>query len=314
MAPTAYSFLVAPEQEGERLDLFLRERLPGASRAAVRRLLAGGSVAVDGRRWPKGGALLPGQKVEVERYVAPGAWGPEPEPDLEIRVIHEEPELVAVDKPPHVPCHPLRPGERGTVAGALVARFPELADASPDRREAGLVHRLDTGTSGVLLFARSREAHRGLVSQVRGGGATKRYLALVEGDPSGRRVVEVALTTRGPRAVPVEEGRPSRGRPPGRPARTELEVVERLGPFALVRATLASGRRHQVRAHLAHAGHPIAGDRLYGGRHDLGLDRPFLHAAEVRLTRPAGDGPIEIRAPLAADLEACLAALRGGAE
>lgn len=292
-----------------RLDRLLATRIEGASRSAVRRLLEAGLVRVDGVRPHKGQTVAAGSRVEVSGWVPPGRWAPEPEPDLELAVLYEDADMVVVDKPGGLPCHPLRPGERGTVAGALVARYPEIVEAGPERREAGLVHRLDTGTSGALVFARRPEAFAALVAQVRRGDAEKRYLALVEGDALGLERVEVPLASSGRRAVAVPAGsRPPRGARP-QAATTWVAPRERLGPFTLVEATIHAGRRHQIRAHLAHEGHPVAGDRLYGATLPIALGRPFLHALEIRLRSPSTGQEVVVRAPLARDLAEALEGL-----
>lgn len=302
---------VTAADAGTRLDRFLSRNLPGASRGEVRRLVDEGLVAVDDGPCRKGQPLDEGARVVVVGYSPPGSWAPEPEPDLEVEVLHEDRDMVVVDKPPGMACHPLRPGERGTVAGALLFRYPELAEAGPERREAGLVHRLDTGTSGVLVFARTREAYADLVQQVRRGESRKRYRALVEGDARGVERIDAPLGTAGRRAVAVPEGASPRHR--GRPlaATTWVEPLEVLGPFTLVTATIHAGRRHQIRAHLAFVGHPVAGDRLYGATAPLDLARPFLHALEIRLTSPSTGQVVRVRARLAPDLEGLLSRLRG---
>ena len=307
----AHQLEVVGREVGTRLDRFLVRHLPGASRAAVRRLIDEGQVTVDDRPCRKGQQLASGSLVVVTGYVAPGSWEPELEPDIEVDVLHEDDDMVIVDKPPGLPCHPLRPGERGTVAGVLLCRYPELAGVGPDPREAGLVHRLDTGTSGVLVFARRKEAYHDLVRQLRRGTARKRYRALVEGDASALERIDVPLATAGQRVRAVPEG--SRGRPGGgrpRPAETLVEPLERLGAFTFVSATIHAGRRHQIRAHLAWAGHPVARDRLYGAELAVELTRPFLHAIEVRLQSPSRRTTIRARAQLAPDLEELLAELR----
>jgi len=299
---------VARDDSGARLDHFLARSLPGASRAVVRRLIADGLVLVDGRARGKGCPVAEGEVVEVRGYVAPGTWAPVPAPDLDVEVVHEDEDLVAVNKPPHLPCHPLRPDERRTVASALVALYPELAGIGT-KREAGLVHRLDTTTSGVLVFARRPQAYDDLVGQLRGGSAEKEYLALVEGDASGLGVIETPLVPSRRRTLALQPAAAGRRRG-SQPASSRVEARERLGGFTLVAVTIRSGRRHQVRAHLATAGHPIAGDRHYGARLEAPVDRPFLHAAEVRLVSPSSGLPLALRADLFPDLATCLVELR----
>ncbi|HJZ88038.1 MAG TPA: RluA family pseudouridine synthase [Polyangia bacterium] len=288
-------FVVGAGEAGERVDKLVGAHLH-ASRAAVRRLIERGAVHVGGRRARKGQRLAAGQRVVVSETVPPPeALRPLPEPDAPLSVIAVDPDWVAIAKPAGPPSHPLAPAERGTVANALVARFPECADASTDPREGGLVHRLDGGTSGVLLAARSRPAWLGLREAFRSGQVEKHYLALVAGAPASEHgVIAAPLESRGRRAV-VDAG--------GRPARTEWRVIERLaGGLTLLALSTRTGRMHQVRAHLAYAELPIVGDRLYGGPPgESGLCGHFLHAARIVL--PGGR---ELLAPLPPDRQTLL--------
>ncbi len=210
--------------------------------------------------------------------------------------------MVAIAKPAGMPSHPLAVGERGTAANAIVARFPECAAASPDAREAGLVHRLDAGTSGVLLAARSAEVWPQLRAALVGPACEKQYLAEVRGAPPETGVATAPIGRIGRHGAGVRVGG---GRQP-QPARTDWEVVERRATTALVRARLHAGRAHQVRAHLAAAGFPIVGDRQYGGgdaEPDAGGDAERdaggfrLHAASLRLRHPISGELILIEAP-----------------
>lgn len=289
-------WVVPATEAGARVDRFVAARL-GISRHAVWRLLERGAVRVGGKRARKGQRLTPGDRVSLSEPV-PSAddLRPLPEPQAPLVVLREEPDLIFISKPPGQPSHPLRPGELGTTANALVARHPECAVASEDPREGGLVHRLDTGTSGVLVAARSREAWQATRDEFRGGRVKKEYVALVAGAPSlDQGAIEAPLATRGKRSV-VD--------PLGREARTEWRVEERLGPHTLLRLTTSTGRMHQVRAHLAHAELPIVGDALYGGPPEAELVGHFLHAERLTLRG------IEVSAPLPDDRLALLARLR----
>lgn len=264
----------------QRLDLLLRQRIPGLSRGAALRLLRQGKVQVDGRPARKGTILRPGQRVLVDA----GAWeaAPAPQGEEALVVIAQNERLVALNKPSGVPCHPLTPGETGTVVNALVARFPECAEASPDPREGGLVHRLDTGTSGVLLAARTRAAHGELRQAFSEGGVHKEYLALVEGavEEPGEVVSAFRARPGDRRRVEVVSQYSAAG---GKLAETRYCPEERLGAYTLVRVDCLTGQRHQVRAHLAHAGFPVADDPLYGAAPLAGADGAFLHANRVAL-------------------------------
>ena len=282
---------VPEEAAGARLDRVVAG-LAGVSRRAIMQLIAAGKVTLNGHAATKGQTVQAGDRVEIAAEL-PTAENlrPVPEPDLPLVVVHADGAIVVVDKAAGVPSHPLKPGERGTLAGALVARFSGCSSASPDPREGGLAHRLDTDTSGLLVAARTRPAWDRLRAAFGTGAIEKQYLALVEGRPPERFSVEVPLAAdpRDPRRVIVASGAAHRGR--AQPAQTELSVAERIPGATLVRARAHTGHRHQVRVHLAHAGYPLIGDRLYGGPApevlvQLGLNRHLLHAARLDLPHP----------------------------
>ena len=191
--------------------------------------------------------------------------------------------------------HPLAAGQLGTAANAIVARFPECAAASPDPREGGLVHRLDTGTSGVLVAARSARVWPELRAALTGDDCEKTYLAEVAGAPADAGVETAPIGRVGRRGGRVRVGG---GRQP-MAAETAWQVIERRATTALLRVTLSAGRHHQVRAHLAAAGHPIVGDTRYGdgnGKEDDG-ELLRLHAWAVRFKHPVSGETIFIEAP-----------------
>ncbi len=308
-----YQLQVAAEHDGLRLDRYLVSALSGASRKVVRRLLDAGAVSVDGRRRRKGDRISEGDAIRIEGYIAPDAWSPKPDTELEVPVVYLDEDLIVVDKPAGVACHPLKPPEMGTVASSLVSRFPELLEVGDVRREAGLVHRLDTSTSGVLVFARTRSAFDDLVVQIRGGdGTVKVYDALVEGDAGWVTEIDAPLEAKGRRVKVITFPEASRQR--GQPARTEVRAIRRLGPFTQVEARITAGRRHQIRAHLASVGHPIAGDELYGASLPFPVERPFLHARSMELRSPSTGQPLLLETELAEDLAQALERLENKGE
>lgn len=294
-----------------RLDRVLADLLE-VGRASVKRAFALGDVRVSGRRARASDAATPGAKVEIE--LEPPAGPPEPEAELPLSVLLETPRAVVVDKPAGLAVHPLAPGEGGTLANAVAARYPECAEASPDPREGGAVQRLDLDTSGCVLFARDPEAWEALHAQFHARAVEKSYLALAVGRVAAGGVLSVPLAQRGGRVVPVpdavaEERVRARGGAP-RPAETHYEVERRFERHTLLRVRIVTGVMHQIRAHLAHLGHPVAGDALYGGEGAAlpGLGRQFLHAARLALDGPDGVR-IAAESPLPAELAAVLARL-----
>jgi 23S rRNA pseudouridine1911/1915/1917 synthase len=263
-------------------------------------------VRVDGRLLAKGTRLGVGAIVEVAAH--PAAGGPiAADPTVKIVVLYQDDQLVAVDKPAGVPSHPLRPGERGTVANGLVARFPSCAGASEDPREGGLAHRLDTATSGVLIAARSPDVWATLRRALGGEDCRKSYLCEVWGAPPDVGRIDAEIGRRGRRGGVVRVG--GGGRQP-RAAATEWTVIARRHQTVLLEARLHAGRPHQVRAHLAAAGFPIVGDDRYDDRYQQRYgDRPggplasrvptrlHLHASALRFRHPVTGSLLEISAP-----------------
>jgi len=288
---------------GQRLDHFLCGALRLASRARARRLVEAGVVRVNGRLASAGQRLMPGDAIVVDEVHPEVAL---PDPALALAVCYEDAWLVVADKPPGMPSHPLRPGERGTLASALLARYPEMNGVGYSPREPGLVHRLDTDTSGVLLAARDAETFRSLRSQLEAGEIDKRYLALCAGRPTVPAVHEAWLSARG-RRVTVRSAQFREALP----VRIELLGAEPCGPSqTLLEIRAPHARRHQIRAQLAALGHPIAGDALYGPNLLAGLSHHFLHASELHLSHPHTGAALHVRADLPARSRALLTALR----
>lgn len=294
------------ETGGVRADRFVAERFPGRGRKQIARSFDAGAVRVNGRRAKKGQLLAAGDEVEVlEAPPDEAARRPVPQPELPLEVLHVDEALVAGAKPPGMPSHPLAPGERGTYANALVARWPECAAAGADPREAGLAHRLDAGTSGVLVAARTPDAWRALRAAFHEGRVEKEYLALVVGEVSraGALDAPIAHDRSRPGAVMVCEDPDEAARRKALPARTEWAVERRFRGFTLLRCRAATGRMHQIRAHLAHVGTPVVGDALYG---IAVADAPpvvghWLHASRLVLPHPQTGAPLALEAPLPPD-------------
>ncbi|MDB4966087.1 MAG: pseudouridine synthase, RluA family [Myxococcales bacterium] len=300
-------FTVAPEDDGARLDQWLAGALD-CSRREAQRLCDDHEVRVDGARGAKGMRVKAGAEVRVAH--APATTDekrPVAEPDAPFELLYSDDALVAMAKPAGVPTHPLRAGERGTLANALVARFPECADVADDAREGGVAHRLDTETSGLVLAGRTRPAWQSLRRSFGDGAVAKEYLALVSGDPPPTGTVDLALVHAG-RRVRVAGDRDF----DAQSARTDYEVLARGAGVALVRARSSSGRMHQIRVHFMHLGHPLVGDELYGGPPPLaGTRGHFLHASAAAFPHPTTGARTRIEAPLPADRGAALEAVVG---
>jgi 23S rRNA pseudouridine1911/1915/1917 synthase len=288
---------VPADAEGERLDQLLAE--PLGSRAQAQRLIDAGLVTVDGAVRPKRHRVVAGERVEVSPEPAA-----EPAPGVEevpFAVVFEDEHLLVVDKPAGVVVHPAR-GHRGaTLAEALAGR----AVGGEDPARAGIVHRLDRDTSGLLVVAKSQEVHRALQEAIRRRELRREYLALVEGCPPARSGTIDAPIGRDRRV----RTRMSTDTDVPRVARTHFELERALAGFALLRVTLETGRTHQIRVHLQAIGHAVAGDPEYGTEGALGLERQFLHAARLAFAHPVTGEALDVSAPLPPDLAAVLAGL-----
>jgi 23S rRNA pseudouridine1911/1915/1917 synthase len=293
---------VGPQDAGQRLDQFLAE--PLGSRARAARLIAAGLVRVDGRRVPKRHQVAVGQRVVVQEEAvspAPGSDSVHPAP-ARFTVVHEDDFLIVVDKPAGVVVHPARGHEAGTLAQALADR----AAGGEDPYRAGIVHRLDRDTSGLLVVAKSDSVHRQLKALLQARELRREYLTLVDGIPpahSGTIDAPIGRDRRDRVLHSIDTDRP-------REARTHFELLEPLRHEALLRVSLETGRTHQIRVHMQAIGHPLLGDRAYGGPVRFGLERQFLHAARLAFPHPATGEQVDVSSPLPDDLEAALALAR----
>lgn len=313
------SYIVADGQAGMRIDRFLKERLPQLSRREIAFWIQEQRILRNGRPVRKGAILREGDRLTLQIPFSASGASVVPEPDLPLRILWEDPFLAAVDKAPGMPTHPLLGGEGGTVANGLIARYPEMGGIGFSPREAGLLHRLDRDTSGVLLAARTSSAFERLRLEFEQGRVVKIYFALVQGRPEPEGVIDLPVASRARRGRRVEVVRDqgaARGLRWLSPAKTYFRVVRAYRGCALVRLRMSTGARHQLRAHMAFLGHPVVGDDLYGrdaaGRPPCGNPaRHLLHAAEMRLFHPSDGRPIRIRAPLPEDMRSYLGKLAG---
>ena len=287
-----------PEHEGRRLDAVLAG--PLGSRARAQRLIEGGHVLVDGAAVPKRHRVRAGELLSVrEPPEPPRVQGA----DAPYAVPYEDDDLLVVDKPAGVVVHPARGHQTGTLAQALEG----VAGGGEDAGRAGIVHRLDRDTSGLLVVAKHEAAHRALKAALQARRITREYLALVEGRPPARTGTIDAPLGRDRRVrtrISTETDDP-------RSAVTHFVLEEALASTSLLRVTLETGRTHQIRAHLLAIGHPVAGDPEYGTAGLLGLERQFLHAARLAFAQPTTGAPIDVSSPLPPDLQAALRAAGG---
>jgi 23S rRNA pseudouridine1911/1915/1917 synthase len=288
---------------GERLDRFLAGLPEVGSRGAAERLVGAGAVLVDGQARPKSHRLEGGEELELEPP-ALGAPSLTPEP-MELRIAFEDVHLLVVDKPAGLVVHPARGHATGTLVHGLLAH---AAAGGEEAERPGIVHRLDRDTSGLMVVARSQEAHRRLQSLVRRRALERRYLALVCGRPRSRRGRIEAPIGRD-RTVPT---RHSLDTTTPREAVTHFELVELLPRHALLEVRLETGRTHQIRVHLQAIGLPVAGDAVYGRGGELGLDRQFLHAARLTFEHPFTGEVVDAESPLPPELFAALERARAG--
>lgn len=291
---------------GSRLDKAIVALVEGASRARVKRAVEEGEVRLNGKRAPKGAVVNAGDVITLDGAIARSAdEACIPEPDAPLVVRHESSAVLVVEKPAGQPTAPLRADEKGTLAGALVGRYPELAGIGYSPLEPGIVHRLDTDTSGLVVVARTEAAFEELREALQEEKLQKEYLLVCasEGLPDDG-TVEYPIANHPKdkkRVYPCIHPRDVMRNSP-RPALTKFTVVRRAGEWALVRATAPRAVRHQLRAHFASIEHALAGDRLYGI--DESIPRHALHASRVAFE---GNGQAELRfdvtSPLPADMQ-----------
>ena len=300
--------VVPAGQSPRRLDVFVTTQSARLSRAAAQRWIEGGLITVNDRRAKPAQRIRPGDVIACHVAERP-ALPVEPEP-IPIEVLHEDAAILVVNKPPGIVMHPAPGNWTGTLLNALVhhvRRARAFRDGDGRRIRPGLVHRLDKGTSGVLVIAKTDAAHRHLSRQFHAHSIHRVYLALVAGAVVRGGLIDQALgrDTRDARRISPRSAAPRR-------AVTEYRVAERLGPDAtLVEVRPRTGRMHQIRVHLASIGHAVLGDASYGAMPaDPALARPMLHAAVLGFVHPSTGRYAEHRAPLPPDMEGAVAGRR----
>ena len=303
----ANSYLVPPQIRKARADKVLAGAFREHSRAALQRAFEAGLVRRNGRVMAKSDEVTAGETLE---FVLPEVVPTELNPvAIPLNVLYEDEHLLAVNKAAGMVVHPGVGTGEDTLVHALLAHCAGGLSGVGGIERPGIVHRLDKGTSGVLLVAKNDAAHRGLSEQFAGRQLRKEYLALVAGVPRLRSgMIERAISRH-----PVHRERMTVGEG-GRPARTDWEIVEAFGGrAALVRCRIHSGRTHQIRVHLKSIGHPLIGDTTYGWKADPHLPDPgrvMLHAERIAFLHPVTARPLDLRSPLPADFTNLLATLR----
>ncbi|MBI3492193.1 MAG: RluA family pseudouridine synthase [Acidobacteria bacterium] len=315
MSSTTRTITVPAESEGTRLDQFLASVLP-RSRSQIQRLIKNGLVTVAGRPAKANQPVKSGQKISVD-VPAPVAAAPGPEA-LPLPILYQDRDVIVVDKPAGMVVHPAAGHATGTLVNALLHYVDDLSGIGGEKRP-GIVHRLDRGTSGLMVVAKHDAAHEALARQFHDREVDKEYIALVWGEVmAGRRIDAPIGRDPGNRKKMSARARRSRE------AVTRVTRAEHFGrTLTLVHVAIHTGRTHQIRVHLSAIGHPIVGDPLYGGVHrrvpgDLRavthLDRPFLHAARLAFTHPVDSRRMEFESPLPDDLQRVLDEVRDRAE
>jgi len=288
---------VPEEAAGTRLDRFLAA--PLGSRARAQSLIDADRVRVDGRVRPKRYVVQPGERIEVDDQRAAPAAPAAPAAQARFATPYEDDYLLIVDKPAGVVVHPARGHRTGTLAQALAGR----GEGGDEPWRAGIVHRLDRDTSGLLVVAKSDPVHRALKALLATRRLRREYLTLVEGRPTARSGTIDAPIGRHRRdrvLMSIDTDDP-------REAQTNFELERTLPHASLLRVALATGRTHQIRVHMQAIGHPVCGDPQYGTRGRYGLERQFLHASRLAFEHPVTGDAVGVSSPLPADLLAALA-------
>jgi 23S rRNA pseudouridine1911/1915/1917 synthase len=294
---------VPAELGGMRFDQALARLFPQYSRNRLQVWLKSGHITVQGRALAASDPVSGGERVVLEPPRQPDATAPRAQ-RMPLKVVHEDAELIVIDKPAGLVVHPGAGVPDRTLLNALLAHAPQLA-AVP---RGGIVHRLDKDTTGLLVVAKTVSAQANLVKQLASRTMRRVYLAVVQGDPPASGVID-APVGRDPRArtrMAVTHR--------GKPSRTTYRVLERFGRAALVECRLDTGRTHQIRVHFQHIRHPLLGDTVYrrGTRHGVSFPRQALHAAELSLLHPRNQQPMTWRAPLPRDMKRLLEELQEG--
>ncbi len=311
MTDRVTDWIVPSDVKRVRLDQYLAVQLPDQSRSQIQIWIRSGRIQVNGRRVKTGYLPRSGDQINL-RLPEPTRDAPYPE-DIPLDVIYEDSDLAVINKPAGMVCHIGAGVRSGTLVNALLHRYGAID--SDDATRPGIVHRLDKLTSGLMIVARNKEAHRGLANLFKNRQVTKEYLALVHGRPSSAEgTIDLPLGR-----DPNDRKRISVRARRKRTAITHYSVAQSFARLTLLRVRIETGRTHQIRVHLSQKGHPIVGDALYGGNRDRELHhfagagclkRPFLHAARLEFRHPRTGLRLSFTAPLPCELETYLTELQ----
>src|SRR6266446_4645105 len=321
---THQTVTVTDDSEGIRLDRFLASVLPAHSRSQIQRLIKEGLIHVAGRETKANQPVKAGQAISIE-LPEPVEATPQAEA-LPLPILYQDADLIVVDKPAGMVVHPAAGHATGTLVNALLHHVTDLSGIGGEKRP-GIVHRLDRGTSGLLVVAKNDAAHEELSRQFREREVEKEYIALVWGEVQAGRRIDAPIGRDPSNRKKMSARDPQRGGRTGDPARvrrsreavTRIIRAEKLRVLTLLQVAIHTGRTHQIRVHLSAIGHPIVGDPLYGGVHrrvpgDLRavthLERPFLHAARIAFKHPGDRRRMEFTSALPEDLQRVLDDLR----
>ena len=320
-----FRFVMLPSHQGQRLDAFLAGQFPELSRVKLRRTIAAGHARIDGEVIKPAFRLEPGQQLELE--IPPNLFeGEQKGEDMAFDILWEDEHVLAINKPAGMVVHPAKGHWKGTLTSGLIHRFQQLSSIGGATRP-GIVHRLDRDTSGVILVAKTDQAHMNLVEQFQNRTVTKQYWAIVSPPPNfdqDRIDLPIGKHPYQRERMAIRENHAT-----SRPAETVFQVLERFRGFAVMQVMPKTGRTHQIRVHLAHIGCPVLCDRLYSGRASITeamlhggvdqaagndqqalLNRQALHAQKITFRHPVSNEPITVEAALPPDLQKCWSALR----
>jgi 23S rRNA pseudouridine1911/1915/1917 synthase len=302
-----HSLTVAPDEAGVRIDRYLAGVLPGLSRSQIQRLIKEGKVQIVGQPVKSNRILHAGDEIAVE-IPEPVSAVPQPE-SLDVSILYQDADLVVVDKPAGMVVHPAAGHASGTLVNALLHQVKDLSGIGGELRP-GIVHRLDRGTSGLMVVAKNDKAHAELARQFHDREVEKEYVALVWGVVMAGKRIDLPIGR-----DPGDRTKMSATARRARSATTRVTKALHLPGVSLIHVAIATGRTHQIRVHLSEIGHPIVGDATYGGvrrrvmgdlRPVLSLARPFLHAFRLMFHHPADGRKMEFESPLPADLQTVL--------